>query len=52
MDNSIVEIIDVLRSHNFYGAGECTEIAKGKYELDYSWSTFKRKFVRIIKHKR
>ena len=52
MENSLKIIIDVLRSDDFYNAGECTEIAKGKYELDYSWSTFKRKFVRIIKHKR
>jgi hypothetical protein len=29
----IPEIIKLLQSHNFYGAGEYTEIAKGKHEL-------------------
>jgi hypothetical protein len=30
----IAEIITLLKSNPFYGAGEFTEIAKGKNELD------------------
>lgn len=30
----IAEIITLLKSHHFYGAGEFTEIAKGKNEID------------------
>ena len=50
MDNNIiVEILDVLRSNEFYGAGECTEIAKGKHEYVTTWKGFKRKVKRILK---
>tara|TARA_R110000796_G_scaffold42899_7_gene105653 strand:- start:2991 stop:3146 length:156 start_codon:yes stop_codon:yes gene_type:complete len=50
MDNSIVEIIDVLRGHNFYGAGECTEIAKGKYHIVSDWKGMVQKIRRIFKY--
>jgi hypothetical protein len=30
MSNHITEVIDILRRGEFYGAGEYTEIAKGK----------------------
>ena len=43
----MIEIIKALQSGDFYGAGKYTEIAKGKYELDYSFETTKRKIKRI-----
>ena len=50
MDNNIiVEILDVLRSNDFYGAGNYTEIAKGKHEYVTTWKGFKRKVKRILK---
>lgn len=39
----ITEIIDLLQSQDFYGAGKYTEIAKGKYQLVTSWKIFKEK---------
>jgi hypothetical protein len=42
----IVEILEVLKTKEFYGAGECTEIAKGKYEYVTTWKGFKRKLKR------
>ena len=51
-DNSIVDVIDILRQGDFLGAGPATEIAKGRYEWSTSWSTFKSKMNRIIKSKR
>jgi hypothetical protein len=39
----IAEIISLLQKSDFYGAGECTEIAKGKKEIVTSWKGFKRK---------
>ena len=43
----MTEIIEALQKGDYYGAGEYTEIAKGKYELDYSFETTKRKIKRI-----
>tara|TARA_R110000787_G_scaffold273367_2_gene381058 strand:+ start:245 stop:394 length:150 start_codon:yes stop_codon:yes gene_type:complete len=43
----IVEILDVLRSGEFYGAGECTEIAKGKNEYITTFKELKRKAKRL-----
>ena len=43
----ITNIIDILQSKDFYGAGECTEIAKGKFEYVSTWRGFKRKVKRI-----
>jgi len=42
----IAEIIKLLQMHDFYGAGEYTEIAKGKHELITDFSTFKNKIKR------
>ncbi len=49
MSNDITDVIDVLRRGDFYGAGECTEIAQGKHEVIYSWSALVRKVKRIFK---
>lgn len=43
----IAEIITLLQSHHFMGAGEFTEIAKGKNELVKNFSDFKRQIKRI-----
>lgn len=40
----IPEIIELLQSHHFYGAGKYTEIAKGKNEYV---TTFKDGFLKI-----
>jgi len=47
----ISEIIRTLQSNEFYGAGEYTEIAKGKNEIARNWKHAKRKIKRIIKAK-
>jgi hypothetical protein len=46
MRAEITGIIDVLKSADFYGAGESVEIAKGKYEYVSSWVDCKRKIIR------
>ena len=38
----IADIIKLLRSHHFMGAGEFTEIAKGQNELDNYFRKVKR----------
>jgi len=44
----IAEIITLLQSHHFIGAGEFTEIAKGKREID----NYFRKIIRwLLKNK-
>jgi len=43
----IGEIIRTLRSNEFYGAGEFTEIAKGKHEMVNNWSDAKKKIKRL-----
>jgi hypothetical protein len=40
----IADIITLLQSHHFIGAGEFTEIAKGKNELDNYFRKLKRKW--------
>ena len=47
----IAQIIRTLQSNEFYGAGENTEIAKGKHEIVNTWKGAKRKIKRIIKSK-
>jgi hypothetical protein len=42
----IADIIKLLKSNDFYGAGEYTEIAKGKNEIILDFKTFKKKFIR------
>jgi len=46
----IADIIDLLQKLDYYGAGEYTEIAKGKYELITNFKTFKTKIVRKHRH--
>ena len=45
----IANIINILKSNDFYGAGEYTEIAKGKHQLVTDWRGIKRKVKRKIK---
>tara|TARA_R110002051_G_C8623951_1_gene483794 strand:- start:636 stop:794 length:159 start_codon:yes stop_codon:yes gene_type:complete len=52
MSNTIIEILEVLKTNEFYGAGDCTEIAKGKNEYVSTWSGFVRKLKRVLKAKR
>jgi hypothetical protein len=52
MSNHITEVIDMLRRGEFYGAGEYTEIAKGKNEMVTTWRGLKQKVKRIIKDNR
>jgi len=47
----ISEIIKILQSNDFYGAGNYTEIAKGKHEIVTTFKGFKRKLKRTIKAK-
>ena len=42
----ISEIIKILQEKDYYGAGEYTEIAKGKHQFVTSWAGFKRKIKR------
>ena len=46
MKADISNIIKVLQSGDFYGAGKCVEIAKGKNEYVSTWREFKRKIIR------
>jgi hypothetical protein len=43
----ISEIIKTLRSHEFFGAGEFTEIAKGKHEIVTTFKGGKCKIKRL-----
>ena len=45
------EIIEILQQREYYGAGEATEIAKGKFEMVMKWKGIKRKIKRSIKAK-
>ena len=47
----IAQIIRTLQSNEFYGAGEFTEIAKGKNEIVTNRKGAKRKIKRILKSK-
>ena len=47
--NDITIVLDVLRDGKFYGAGELTEIAKGKHEIVKDWASIKEKIKRKIK---
>lgn len=44
--NYIIETIDLIRSNNFYGAGDNIEIAKGKKQIVSNWKVFIRKIKR------
>jgi len=48
----IADIIKLLQSADFNGAGEYTEIAKGKHELVTNFSVFKNKITRKWRLKR
>tara|TARA_R110002074_G_scaffold183259_1_gene348334 strand:+ start:228 stop:383 length:156 start_codon:yes stop_codon:yes gene_type:complete len=44
----IAEIIKILQDGEYYGAGQYTEIAKGKREMISTWKGFKRKIKRKV----
>tara|TARA_R110000803_G_scaffold69058_4_gene131256 strand:+ start:2155 stop:2313 length:159 start_codon:yes stop_codon:yes gene_type:complete len=48
----IANIIETLQSKEFYGAGECTETAKGDKELRTDIRGIKNKMVRVWKSRR
>jgi hypothetical protein len=48
----ISEIINVLRSNEFFGAGEFTEIAKGKHEIVTTFKGAKYKIKRLWQSKK
>ncbi len=52
MSNDITEVINILRKGDFYGAGDCVEIAKGKRQIVTTWSGLKTKIKRTIKAKK
>ena len=41
------DIVDFLMSNNCYGAGDLTEIAKGKYEIVTTFREAKEKIKRV-----
>lgn len=43
----MIEILKALRGNDWFGAGEYTEIAKGKYELVTDFKGLKRKAKRL-----
>jgi len=48
----IASIIDNLKKGDYYGAGDCTEIAKGKHEMVTSFKDVLKKAKRYGKRKR
>ena len=46
MAGKIIDVIDALRSEEFFGAGEFVELAKGKKEYTLKWEDVKRKIKR------
>ena len=48
MKIDIINIVDLVRSSDFKGAGEFTEIAKGKYQMVDTWSGLIRKVGRFF----
>jgi hypothetical protein len=49
MENNIIQIIDVLKKQEYHGAGNFTEIAKGRNQIALTWRQLKIKVKRIIK---
>lgn len=47
----MIEIIEILQKYDYYGAGDYTEIAKGKHEMVSSWRDIWRKIKRKGKAK-
>ena len=48
----ITDIIDLLQKDNFYGAGENTEMEKGKYEIVNNFKGLKCKIKRLWLYRR
>ena len=44
----ITNILDLLKTQDFYGAGKEVEIAKGKHEYTTTFKGFKRKLKRLL----
>lgn len=51
-NNSIISVIDVIRSRDFYGVSDNMEIAKGRNQIVSNWKDAKVKIKRLIKAKR
>ncbi len=48
----IAEIIKILQEKDYYGAGDYTEIAKGKHQMVTNWRGIKRKIKRLWRLRR
>ncbi len=48
----IAEIIKILQEKDYYGAGDYTEIAKGKHQMVTNWSGIKCKIKRLWRLRR
>jgi len=48
-DNTLKTIVDMLISNNYYGVGECIEIAKGKDEYADTLKIGFNKIKRLLK---
>lgn len=48
----ITETIEMLRGGDHFGAGELTEIAKGKRQLITTWKQARRRIIRQIQAKK
>jgi hypothetical protein len=48
-DNTLKTIVDMLISNNYYGVGECIEIAKGKNEYADTLKVGFNKIKRLLK---
>lgn len=45
--NKIIDIVNVVRSGDFYGGGKWIELAKGKNQIASTWAQMMRKFKRL-----
>ena len=48
MKIDIINIVDLVRSSDFYKGSETIEIAKGKNQLVSTWKGFKRRLKRML----
>lgn len=44
----IKHLIDLLQTNNFYGQSETIDIAKGKYQIPYTWKDLGKNIKRRI----
>jgi hypothetical protein len=48
----MIEVINILRSRDFYGCSDTIDIAKGKNEMVSTWKGFKIKMKRVWQSKK